>query len=196
MDEIIGNGELSSNKEAFRCALESLRKIGSVSIVLCSKPATKTIGFDTLKQVLKLFENMSIKNSLSCQNLINVPGEICSLFQQWKIQNDSAGDDATMFQLIDFVVDVSSEPAYVVKALSIWSSNRDGNSLFPRLEHLLRRGIHFAVLHGELSGTLLRLKFARTTFKELDSTRDQAGQTKDIVSIWERMGEGGASIEK
>lgn len=101
-----------------------------------------------------------------------------------------------MYEFIDFVIDVSTEPANVVRALSLWSSEHGGDSLLPRLEQLLRRGIHFAVLHGELSGTLLRLKHARTAFKDLDLNRDQAVQTKDTASIWESMGKGNASIEK
>ena len=101
-----------------------------------------------------------------------------------------------MYQLIDFAIDVSTEPAYMMKALLLWSVDHDGDSLLIRLEDLLGRGIYFAVLHGELSGTLLRLKKARTAFEELDLNRDQAVQTKDAVSIWESMGKGKALIEK
>jgi hypothetical protein len=118
------------------------------------------MGFDTLRLVLKLFEKMSTNHFLLRRNFINIPDEIFTLFQQWKIQKGSSGDDADMFHLIDFVMDVSSIPA------------------------------------GEFSGTLLRLKHARTTFKELDSSHDQAGQRNDDVSIWERMGQGIVSIEK
>jgi hypothetical protein len=154
------------------------------------------MGFDTLRLVLKLFEKMSTNHFLLRRNFINIPDEIFTLFQQWKIQKGSSGDDADMFHLIDFVMDVSSIPADVIKALLLWSFSHNGNSLFSRLEDLLRCGIHFAVLNGEFSGTLLRLKHARTTFKELDSSHDQAGQRNDDVSIWERMGQGIVSIEK
>ena len=179
VNEIIDDRKLSSSSESLRRCLECLRKIGGVSVVLCSKPSTKTLGFATLKRVLELYEKLSAKNSLS----INVPDEIYSLLQQWKSQKASSGDDASMYEFIDFVIDVSTEPANVVRALSLWSSEHGGDSLLPRLEQLLRRGIHFAVLRGELSGTLLRLKHARTAFKDLDLNRDQAVQTKDTASI-------------
>lgn len=196
VNEIIGDAKLSSSNEAIRRTLDCLRKIGSISVVHCSKASTETMGFDNLKRVLTLFEQMSTKNSSSWQNSINVPDEIFTLLKQWKTEKDSSGDDASMYQFIDFVINVSSEPAHVVKALSLWSSHHNGDALFSRLEHLLRRGIHFAVANGELSGTLLRLKHARTAFKELDSTRDQSRQTEDAVSIWESMGTGNVSLEK
>ena len=196
VDEIIGNAKLSSNEEALRRALYCLRRIGSVSLVLCSNASKETMGFDTLRRVLKLFEKMSTNHSLPRRNFMNIPDELFTLFQQWKTQKGSSGDDADMFHLIDFVIDASSIPADVIKALLLWSSSHNGNSLFSRLEDLLRRGIHFAVLNGEFSGTLLRLKHARTTFKELDSSHDQAVQTDNAVSIWERMGQGIVPIEK
>lgn len=139
---------------------------------------------------------MSIKNSILWQNSISVPDEIFTLLKQWKTEKDSSGNDTSMYHFIDFVINVSSEPTHVVKALSLWSREHDGDALFSRLEHLLRRGIHFSVLHGELSGTLLRLKHARTTFQEIDSNRDQLRQIEDAVCIWESLGKGNVSIEK
>ena len=192
VNEIIDDRKLSSSFESLRRCLLCLRKIGRVSIGLCSNPSTKSLGFETLQRVLTLFEKISEENSLS----INVPDEIYSLLQQWKSRTASSGDDATMYELIDFVIDASTEPANVIKALSLWCKDHGDDSLLPRLEHLLRRGIHFAVIHGELSGTLLRLKHARTAFDDRDLNRDQALQTKDTASIWESMGKGNASIEK
>jgi len=57
-------------------------------------------------------------------------------------------------------------------------------------------GIHFSLVTGEFSVTLLRLKYARTTYKELDSSQDnQPRQTKN-VGIWESLGKGNGSIDK
>ena len=184
------------SKDAIRRTLECLRKIGSVSVSHCSKASTETMGFDNLKRVLILFEKVSTKNSMSWQNSISVPDEIFTLLKQWKTKKDSSGDDASMYHFIDFVIKVSSEPTHVVKAMSLWSREHDGDALFSRLEHLLRRGIHFSVLNGELSGTLFRLKHARTTFREMDANRDQLRQPDATVSIWESMGKGDVSIEK
>ena len=196
VNEIIGDGKLSSNKEALHRALCCLRRIGTVSITLCSSASTEHTGFDALRRVLILFEKMSTKKSLLCPNSISIPGEIFTLFKQWKIEKGSTGDDVNMYRLIDFVIETSSVPADVVRALLLWSANMNGNSLFPRLEDLLRRGIHFAVLNGDFSGALLRLKNARTSFKELDSTLDQAAESKESGSIWESMGKGILQIEK
>ena len=119
---------------------------------------------------LAIFEKMASNDSLIGRRSIIVADELFTLLQQWKIQTESNGDDPKMFVLVDFVIKESSRPADVIRALILWSSsNQFGDSLLPRLEDLLCRGIHFSTLNGELSGTLLRLKHARTMFKELAS---------------------------
>jgi len=196
VDEMIENGKVLSNNETLRRVLHCLRKIGSDSLILCSSASKEKIGVGTLRRVLKLFEKMSTSDSFLCRDFINIPDEIYALLQQWKDLKGSSGDDDNMYHLIDFVIKVSSVPADVNRAMLLWTPSHSGNSLFPRLEDLLHRGIDLAVSNGELSGTLLRLKHARTTFKELESTHDKDGETKSAGSIWESMGEGTASIEK
>lgn len=166
-----------------------------VSIVHCSDKSKETVAFKRLRRVLHLFEKMSTNNRLIYRNLIIVSDELLTLFEQWKKQNGS-GDDRDIYILIDFVINVSSLPVEVMKALMLFISIHK-NSIFSRLEGLLCRGIQFAVLNGELSGTLLRLKHARTTFKELGSNFDKKErQAKETLSIWERMGKGNLSVDK
>ena len=193
------NGKLLSNKDALHSVLCCLREIGAASLALCSDPSKQTAGFETLKKVLKLFEKMSSSDSLVCRNSINVSDELLTLFQKWKIESRSNGDDRKMYLLIDFVIDVSSVPADVIKALLLWSPNHDGKFIFSRVENLLRRGVHFAVFNCELSGTLLRLNYARTTFEGLDSIDTDTGRRGDTTNmnrIWDRMGTGDVSINK
>ena len=198
VDEIFGNEKLSSNTDALYRALCCLRRIGGFSLVICSDASKQTSGFETLRRVLKLFEKMTSNNSLICRKSIIVADELFTLFQQWKIQTGSNGDDPKMYILLDFVIEVSSAPADVIRALLLCSSsNQFKNSFLSRLEDLLCRGVRFAALNGELSGTLLRLKHARTTFKELVVTpEDQQEKTRSSGGIWDRMATGNLSIDK
>jgi len=201
VDEILGNDKLSSNKDALHRVLCCLRRICSISLVASSYTSKEAKVFQTLRQVLKLFEKMASNDSLICRKSIIVADELFNLFQQWKIQTKSNGDDPKMFLLIDFVIGESTRPVDVIRALILWSSSNEfGNSQLPRLEDLLCRGIHFSTTNGELSGTLLRLKHARIPFKELAST-SVAQQEKKMKSsstrrIWECMATGNLSIDK
>jgi len=201
VDEILGNDKLSSNKDALHHVLCCLRRISIMSLVASSYTSKEAKGFQTLRQVLKLFEKMASNDSLICRKSIIVADELFNLFQQWKIRTKSNGDDPKMFLLIDFVNEESSRPVDAIRALILWSSSNEfGNSLLPRLEDILCRGIHFSTLDGELSGTLLRLKQARRTFEELTSTSVEQQEKKMKSSttrgIWERMSTGNVSIDK
>jgi hypothetical protein len=155
------------------------------------------MGFRVLRRVLKLFEKMSTNESLVCRKSIVASDELNTIFQDWKIQSGSSGDDEKMYLVIDFVVAESSEPGDVLQALMLWaSSNETGESLCPRLRSLLRRGVHYAALNGELSGTLLRLKRARTTFTELVLSPVDDANAKSSSGIWDRMATGDLSMDK
>ena len=197
VDEIVGNDEFSSNGESIRCVFYCLRKIRGTALHLCSNESDETVGFEILRRISALFEKMSTSNFHLWQDSIDLPSEIFNLFEQWKIQGGSSGDDAKMYHLIDFIITVSSVPPDVIDALFLWSSNNFGNSLLSRLENLLCRGIYFSLLKGDYSGTLLRLKEARKSFNELDSNQNnEEKQTKNAVSIWMSLGNGLMSIEK
>ncbi|VEU39947.1 unnamed protein product [Pseudo-nitzschia multistriata] len=202
VDEILENKKLASNKEAVRRIACCLRTIGGTALASCSDTSKDTTLFEGLIRPLSLFEKMSTNQCSICQRSINLPEELFTLFNQWKVQTGSNGDDPKMYLLIDFVVESSKVPGNVIRALILWSgSNKIGCSLYSRVERLLCRGIHFAASNGELSGTLLRLKNARATFRELDdpiTRHDSSGEkTKPSpVGIWGSMAEGALTIEK
>jgi hypothetical protein len=196
-EEILENRKLLSNKDALNRILCCLRKIGSDSLATSSHASNETNGFRTLKKVLQLYEKMATSDSPICRSSIVVPDELHTFFQRWKSQTGSSGDDAKMYLLIDFIVDESSVPEDVLGALVLWTStNNCGELMFSRLRALLCRGVHYAALKGDLSGTLLRLKHARTTFKELILTPADGKNIKSSGGIWDRMAEGDLSIDK
>jgi hypothetical protein len=197
VDEILENRKLLLNKNALHKVLGQLRKLGSDALVSVSATSKESTGFRILGRVLKLFEMMATCDSIICRDSLVVSDELYHLFQNWKIQSGSSGDDPKMYLLIDFVIDESSSPADVFRSLVLWSSSNDcGNLLFPRLRALLRRGVHFAALKGELSGTLLRLRHARGTFKELNLTSPGERHIKKGTGIWEAMATADLSIDK
>lgn len=195
--EVLDNTKLLSNNDALSRVLTCLRKIGVESLATITNPATEAMGFRVLRRVLKLFERMATSDSMTCRKSIVASDELYTIFQDWKIQSGSGGDDSKMYIIIDFVVDESSAPGDVLQALMNWSSsNETGESLFPRLRSLLRRGVHYAALTGELSGTLLRLKRARNTFTELVLSPDDRTNAKSSSGIWDRMATGDLAMDK
>jgi hypothetical protein len=187
---------LLSNKEALHTVLSHLRKLGCDSLVQILNKATKSTGFWILGRVMNLLEKMGHSDSMVCRACIAPADELYILFQEWKIQSGSNGDDSKMYFLIDFVIDKSNCPEEVVRALLLWSTSNDcGELLLPRLRALLCKGVHFAGLKGELSGTLLRLRHARSTFTELVLSDNG---TRSVVTdgTWEAMGAGTLAIDK
>jgi hypothetical protein len=146
---------------------------------------------------LALFEKMAGSESATCRKSIVLANEFYSLFQRWKIQSGSNEDDSRMYCVIDFIINESSSPDDVVHALVLWSfSNNCGDNLYSRLRALLRRGVHYAALKGELSGTLLRLKHARTSFTEFALTPTGGKTSNRSGGIWGSMSTGDLSIDK
>jgi hypothetical protein len=198
--EILENAKLLSDANALSQILRRIRYIGGEALSTTSNPAKETMGFQILRRVLKLFERMSTSESLICRNTIVVSDEFCTLFNEWKIRSGATGDDSKMYLMIDFVINECSAPEEVLRAIMVWAStNYTSEALVPRLRSLLRRGVHYAAINGELSGTLLRLKRARTTFSELivSSSSDENGtHTKSSYGIWERMATGDLAMDK
>jgi hypothetical protein len=178
--------------------LYQLRKLSIEALMSISKESKQSIGFRVLGRVLKLLEKMANSDSMICRSLLVVSEELYTLFQKWRMQSGSSGRDAKMYLLIDFVIDQSSSPNDVFHSLVRWSSSNDcGDLIFPRLRALLRRGVHFAAVEGELSGALLRLRHARGKFKELTVTNPGGDRHhKKGVGIWDAMATGDLSIDK
>jgi hypothetical protein len=197
VDEILENQKLTSSIDSLYQVLRHLRKICNDCLTMISDPSKEATGFRVLKRVLYLFEKMASSESPVCRRSIVVADELYTVFQQWKIQSGYKGDDSKMYLVVDYVINESSAPENVLQALVLWSSSNDcGDLLFPRLKSLLRRGVHYAALKGDLSGTLLRLKHARTTFTELVLTPSDGRSSKSTDKIWDRMATGTLSIDK
>lgn len=195
--EILENAKLLSNEDALSRVLRSIRKIGVESLATIANPATESMGFRILRRVVKLFERMSTSGSLVCRKAIVLSDELCTIFKEWKIRSGCNGEDPKTYLIIDFVINECSAPEEVLRALTILASPNDTiEALVPRLRSLLRRGVHYAALNGEMSGTLLQLKRARTTFSELVLSSDDGARSQSSYGIWQRMATGDLAMDK
>lgn len=194
VNEILDNEKLLSNKNSLDRVVSCLRKIGSVSIASAN---ASNDGFHSLLQISKLFEKIATSISPICRKFILVADEFFTLLQQWERETNSNGDDPKMFLLVDFLIEESSRPPDVIRALLLWSSaTHFGDSFLPRLERILNSGVHFSSINGELSGTILRMKHARKDFKELAPKNRSKHDDSKANSIWERMATGNVKIKK
>ncbi len=155
--------------------------------------------FHMLKRVLRSFHQMSSSNFRSCSEAINVPQELGAMLEAWERKIDCEDSASALLILVDFMI-IESAPLDILDALVDWSSSHDfGADLFSRLDSLLRRGVHVA-LKGELSGSLLRLKYMRRGYTEdnkpLTSSEDNANKSPELGEIWKRMSLGTLSIDK
>lgn len=170
------------------------------AIPLAHGTENQLAGFKNLKRVLRLFQQMATSSTRSCRESVVVGDELYAFLKEWKRISDSDVDDSAFLGFVDFL-STESTPGDVLHALVLWSASNDlGDDLFSQLDSLLRRGVHVA-LKSELSGSLLRLKHARSHYTEenkVDLSKDntEAARTPDGTSIWRQMEAGSLSIDK
>ena len=194
--EILDNRRLLSQSHISTFLLENLKVIGSGALSIATRETEQDAGFRILKRVLRLFNQMSSSDSSSCRESIIVANELFLFLQEWKEKVHALADDEKMFILIDYIITESS-PSDVFPALVEWSSvYQVGDSLLPRLNTLIRQGVHVALQSGKPS--LFQLQQARRTYSQenkiLSSGKYETENSED--GIWKRMSKGYLSINK
>ena len=195
--EILENSKMLTREQHPKKVLQFLRIIGTEALSLAQ--TSHGDGFRKLKRVLRLFNHMSTSEYVKCRSVINVPDELFTFLEEWRSLTGSDGKDTSMLTLIDFMAN-ESFPRDVLRALVLWSSSNDiGESLYHRLDALLRRGVRTS-LKSELSGSLLRLKHARLNYAPENKLATFSGEEKEEVEttrgIWRRMAVGDLAIDK
>jgi hypothetical protein len=197
--EILASRIFSSKEKAIHRVLLCLREIGTDALASAFDSEQQGAGFSTLKRVLRAFHQMATSDSESCRKSIVVADELHTFLQEWKKKSGPNEDGSEMLTLIDFMISESA-PGDVLWALVLWlSSNEIGPALFPRLDTLLRRGVHVS-LRSELSGSLFRLKHARQAYTEgnrpLLSSQELVEVPRTTDGIWRQMSIGALSLDK
>lgn len=197
--EIIEDRKLCDRVKTVQRVLVCLREIATEALALAWKSRSDGSNFHMLKRVLRALHQMSTSNFRSCRESINVSEELVSMLEAWETKSTSEDSVAEVLILIDFMINESA-PHDVLSALVLWrSSSQMGLALFSRLDLLLRRGVQVA-LKGELSGSLLRLKYLRRSYihdnKPLTvGHASDEGQQSDS-KIWKQMSLGTLTLDK
>jgi hypothetical protein len=195
--EILETTALLARDDVLDPVLSHLREIALDALVAARSSETTELGFQTLKRVVRLFHKMSTTTSSYSRNSIVVADELHTLLLRWNDDPKGTVVDTLALDLIDFFV-AESAPSDVLHALLLWSDSIDlGLSVFPRLHEILRRGMNSS-LQTELSGSLLRLKYARLTLNDNDSMAEQERDTSVLArpGIWKTMSTGSLPIDK
>jgi len=197
--EILSSKKLLRRTNISEVVLTQLRIVALHALDTASKEygVAESNGFQLLKRVLKLFQDMSSNEIEKCRDAIVVSDELYSLFEHWKTKsNHLEPNDAQMLNLLDFVIGQSA-PEDALKALVKWSQEYSvDSSMESRLEELLQRGVEVAMNSGQPS--LFRLQQARQGYSE----ENQVLATVDVVQesvqggIWSRLKTGNLRIEK
>lgn len=197
--------EILSSKKLLQCSniaevvLTQLRIVALGALEDASRKENGVVesnGFQMLKRVLRLFQEMSCNEIEKCRNAISVSEELHSLFGQWKTKSSLEANDGQMLKLLDFVIGQSA-PEDVLKALVKWSREYSlDTSLNSRLEELLQRGVEVAMRSGQPS--LFRLQQARQGYSEENKVLAAVDvvQEKVQAGIWSRLETGDLRIEK
>lgn len=197
--EIIEDRKLCDRVKNVQRVLVCLREIATEALALAWKSRSDGSNFHMLKRVLRALHQMSTSASRSCRESIKISEELVSMLEAWQTKSTSEDSVADVLILIDFMINESA-PNDVLNALVDWrSAPQLGSAIFSRLDLLLRRGVQVA-LKGELSGSLLRLKYLRRSYMH-DNNRltlgdsSMAGQNDDN-KIWRQMSLGTLSLDK
>jgi hypothetical protein len=174
--------------------LGNLQKIAKDALSL-ENSLEHDINASILRKVFHLFQKMATNKSAVCRELIAVPTELYSLLQHCRNKGSEPSERELSF--VNLLAHDGS-PIYALQVLALWAANYPSASyLIPSLHILLQRGAHRGVTH-ELSGSLLRVRYARLLSQGIRS--NSGGQSyesrRDERGVWRRMFDGSVAIEK
>jgi hypothetical protein len=182
------------DKAVLSDVLGNLQKIATDALSL-EDAVEHEINAPILRKVFHLFQKMATNKSAMCRESIAVSTELYSLLQSCR----NGGPEPSKKE-VSFVNLLANDgaPVYALQTLALWAPMYPSASyLIPSLHVLLQRGAHRGVTH-ELSGSLLRVRYARLlsqgmwSYSGSPSYDTRAAET----NVWRRMFDGTVAIEK
>lgn len=173
-----------NDKEKSSASLEVLRKMAKDALHLDENALDDII----LRKIFGLFEKMASSKSPACRESVDVSGELFSLLQSCK--NDEQSPSEAELSFISLLAHHIT-PQYAFQALALWSKEYSSSTfVIPFLHVLLQRGTHHGITR-EISGTLLRIRHARgqSQVREVDAFESD-------TNVWRRMFDGSVTIAK
>lgn len=174
--------------------LGSLQKIAKDALSLESS-LEHDINAPIMRKVFRLFQKMATNKSAVCRESILVSTELYSLLQ--RCRNNGLEPSERELSFVNLLAHDGS-PVYALQALALWAANYPlASYLIPSLHILLQRGAHRGVTH-ELSGSLLRVRYARLLSQGERSNRGSQSYEFHTAEtgIWRQMFDGSLAIKK
>ena len=194
VDELLDDPVYTRDKAVLSDVLDNLRKIAKDALSLESS-LEHNINAPIMRKVFRLFQKMASNKSAVCRESIAVSTELYSLLQLCR--NNGLEPSKREISFVNLLAHDGS-PVYALQALALWAANYPSATyLIPSLHILLQRGAHRGVTH-ELSGSLLRVRYARLLSQgERSNLGTQSIESRTAeTGVWGRMFDGSVAIEK
>jgi len=141
-----------------------------------------------LRKIFNLFEKVATNKSPVCRESIDVSAELFSLLKT--CQSKDPGPSEAELSFVNLLAHHGT-PEYVLQTLALWAYDYPSSAhLMPLLHILLQRGTHHGITR-EISGSLLRVRYARAQSqgtREIDVSSD--------THVWRSMFDGSVAIAK
>ena len=196
VDEMLDSPTYCNDKAVLSGNLDVLRTMAKDALSLQNAP-TSGMNDLVLRRIFKLFEKMATNKSAVCRESIDVSAELFSLLQSCQTGRTSPSEAELFF--VNLLAHHGA-PVYALQTLALWAPGCQSSSdLMPLLHILLQRGTHDGISR-EISGSLLRVRYARAQSKGNGQT-NVAGFTVESTAasdnnVWKRMFDGSVAIAK
>lgn len=191
---MLDSTKYSNDKAVISESLDVLRKLAEDSLSRLNLP-TSNMDDLILRKVFKLFEKTATNKSLVCRESIDVSAELYSLVRG--CQNDDPGPSESELSFLNLIAH-NSTPKYALETLALWAPDYPSSPyLMPLLHIILQRGTQHGITR-EISGTLLRVRYARALAqgRQGDAVDVSTAHVADSNNVLRRMFDGSVAIEK
>jgi hypothetical protein len=195
VDEMLDSKKYTSDKTIISETLDILRKLAENALSLHD---TSSMNESILQKVLRLLEKMALITSSDIYGSVNVSAELFSFVKS--CQNSESGPSEAELLFLNLLVHQST-PVYALQTLARWAPDYPSSPyLMPLLHIVLQRGTQHGITR-EISGTLLRVRYARAQAQGTSSQSEDLHLTTSSVvendkNVWRRMLDGNVTIEK
>ena len=188
-DEIMAHPEYSNDSHTMEKTREHLRSIGTSSLDVASTKASAR----SLRRIFKLLGKVSRNSPAVARNILQSPDEFVHLIRTKSLDREVTSED---LDLISFLAREAG-PQDVLTALGCLQLGQI-EDVQPILQTILQRAAH-ASESSELSVSLMKIHHARMGMKESTGSDVPTHATSSeplASSIWQRLGQGKATIAK
>ena len=194
--EMLESPEYCNDKAVLSATVLVLQKIARDALPAENSPNSESDDL-ILRKIFNQFEKMATSKSRACRESIDVSAELYALLK--KCQNggpDPSEEELSFVKLLAH----HGAPGLVLQTLAMWApDHRSATYLIPLLHIVLQRGTQHGI-RREISGSLLRIRYARAQTQGRQSEAVNFRRAESPVagedSVWRRMFDGSVTIAK